>query len=66
MKLCARAQKIKASYIQDQQSFAARRDRMIDAGEIGRADAMRGQEDGSKRAMARALNAHMTRCRECG
>lgn len=66
MKLCARAEKIKDSYRMDIVASGNRAADMMENDNIPQANASQHRKEGAQRAMARALNDHMARCKECG
>lgn len=66
MKLCRRAQEIKAGWETDQRSFRIRVDNYEHQGDVPRAEAAQGMLATSKGRMAQALNRHLSRCKECG
>lgn len=63
MTLCDRAVKIKVGFEREQKSF---RENAATATTQGMVEGMLNMESGSKRAMARALNRHVGKCRVCG
>lgn len=66
MKLCPKALKMRADYLTDQKAMSVRVETYEAHGRESLAASCRGMLGASKTQMARALNRHVSQCKECG
>ena len=66
MKLCPKAEAVRAEYQREADIDRARIERYEREGDVSRAGASRSMLHSAKKTMAQKLNRHVSRCKECG